>query len=615
MKTSNNKTVDKNILTFPDRFNSAWEFCNQFLERNWKLLLFLVLLLAAAIRIVALFSLKQSVYWDFLLWDERLYHQWAVRILEGRFQGTEVFEFAPLPAYFIALVYWIFSIDVVLLRYINIFLNVFTCLVLYHIGKGLFSRNVGIISCLVATLYKPFILYSIVPLKTALAILLFALAVCFLISALQKQSLFRIFLTGVFLANLNNIRPNMLVLLPIIPLLIVWVFAGVPNRIRLILKTIACFSLGVLLVQTPFSFRNYQVSGKAAPITTSQLGFHLYTCNILKLEDLVRFASTVPSEKGIQFTIEASRRVGKKLTASEASAFWTRQFLANVINHPGTFIIKKAKMLLAVFNRLERGDHYQVDFLGQFVPFFRLPLLGLWLILPLGMAGFVVRWRYSRIVQALFFISLFYASTLILFFTSARMRLPLLVILIPMAVAGVGGFRELLLLRKLRISFFYSLVVFLFLILAFLPRDQGKYLPGDYNTHAVILSSLGREDEAVQYWQKSSDLAQRYSHFADLSLTRYYYRRGDTKRALSYLDRIGDDSIVAFQKYALLGDHYNLISQPEKAAAAYRKSLEINSGQINTRKKLADLYARFDPSKAKTEYQRLQYIKSFYNLY
>ena len=111
--------------------------------------------MALILRILALLSLKGSIYYDFLLWDERLYHLWASGIADGTFQSSSVYEMAPLPAYFMAFIYRLFTPDVIYIRIMNTILGVLTCYLIYLIGRELANRKAGLLACLLAALYKP----------------------------------------------------------------------------------------------------------------------------------------------------------------------------------------------------------------------------------------------------------------------------------------------------------------------------------------------------------------------------------------------------------------------------------------------------------------------------
>ena len=135
-----------------------------------------------------------------------------------------------------------------------------------------------------------------------------------------------------------------------------------------------------------------------------------------------------------------------------------------------------------------------------------------------------------------------------------------------------------------------------------------------YNTHAVVLRSSGFKKEAMNYWEQSSLMNKSYSAYADLSLATIYLNRKDVEKALYYLERIPDTSFAASTKYLMKGDIYISKKQLKKAISAYKKSLEINSGTRETRKRLIQLYLKTDKKMASEEYKKLRYISSFYDL-
>ncbi len=585
-----------------------------FSDRYFYLLLSAILFLALILRIAALMNLKESIYFDFLLWDERVYHIWATKIANGTYQSSSVYEMAPLPAYLMALIYKLFSPDVIYIRIANIIFGVFTCYLVYLIGKEMANRKIGLIACLVAALYKPFIFYSIVPLKTSLSVFLFASTVYFFVAILNKNSLVKVILLGIAIGLANNVRPNCTVLIPLIPLFIIWSISKGRSSLKILTTTIILYGVGLSIAMSPFMIRNYLVAGESAP-TPSQSGFNLYMCNNLKYSYPLPFASTSPFEQGIHFTIEASRREGKKLSPGEASSYWTNEVFKTVLEQPTAIALKKIKATLGFFNWFEKGDHYHIGFVSNFIKFFKIPFISLWLILPFGMAGMAVNIFRSRKLFALSAIFFIYASTLILFFTNVRVRLPLLVILIPFAVIGVNNLISYIRGKQSKKLGIFAAITIAFLVIEFLPVRDTKDLTAYYNTHAIILNSKGFEDQAIQYWENSSRMNKHYSPFANLSLAGEYYRRGNIQKALYYLNKISDGSFAAAAKYEMIGDMMVHQGKPEKAISAYEKSLDINSGQRRTRSKLVKLYWKTDKQKALEEHDKLEYISSFYDLY
>jgi len=584
-------------------------------ERYPSLLLWIILCLALLLRILALLSLKDSIYFDYLLWDEKLYHTWAESIANGTCESSSVYEMAPLPAYLMALVYKVLSPDILYIRILNVVFGVLTCYLLYLMGKALAGKTTGIISCLVACLYEPFIFYSIVPLKTALSIFLFSLTIYLFLSALNKTSHLKLLFLGMAIGLMLNVRPNCLVVIPFLPLFILWNMGRKKLNVRTAVLVVAMYLAGLFLVLSPFVIRNYRVSGELA-LTASQSGLNLYIANNfenkLPYYRPVPFAASVPSVQGIQFNIEASRRSGKKLSSVEASRFWTREVFRIAIDQPIAFSWKLFQKGLATLNRFEAGDHYHIGFVNEFVRFFMFPFITLSLVLPLGMAFLVLNFRESKKIASLSVIFMLYALTLVLFFPTSRFRLPLIVILIPFAVQGVNSLISMIKSRQHGKWGLYLTLITAFVVVEFLPVRGTDDMTAYYNTHAIILDSKGLTGQAVKYWKKSSEMNKPYSAYANLSLADKYAGKGDIQKALYYLDRIPDNSFAASDKYERTGDIMLYRKQLKKAATAYERSLDINSGRRRTRQKLIGIYLRKDMKKTLKQYKKLEYIFSFY---
>lgn len=582
------------------------------------LLVSAILLLALIVRVIALLNLKDSIYFDFPLLDEGIYHVWATNIAEGTYQSLSVYEFSPLPAYIIALVYKIFSPDILYVRILNIILGVLTCYLVYRIGEEMATRLTGLFACLIAALYKPFIFYSIVPLKTSLSLFLFALTIYLFVAILNKKSIVKVFLLGIAAGLMLNVRGNFVIILPLILFVIFLNLYKNKSSLKILTAHLAVYIVGLSIAISPFMVRNYLVSGEIAP-STSHSGFNLYLGNNLQNPDPyyrpVPFASSSPFEQGVQFTIEASRRANKKLSSQEASSYWTYQVIKEALERPAAFLWKIFQKALVFFNRFEAGDHYNIGFISSFVPFFRLPFFSFWLILPFGMAGMaanIARSRKSLAVCSIFFL---YAFTLITFYTSMRLRAPMLIILIPFAVMGITNILSYIRNRQFNRIVIYTAIAAVFFVIEFLPVQGTNDITAYYNTHAIILDSKGFEDEAIEYWEKSSRMNKPFSAFANLCLVEKYYRKGDVQKAAYYLDKIPDDSFAAASRYELIGDIMLHEGKVKKAISAYKKSLEINSGQRKTRLKLIKIYDKTDKKKASEEYEKLKYISSFYNIF
>ncbi len=586
-----------------------------FVERYAQPLLGLILLLALGLRVAALMDLNQTIYGDFMLWDERVYHELAVRIANGTYSGRGVYEFAPLFAYLMAGIYRLFSPDIFYIRLLNILFGVLTCWVIYGIGARLGGRKIGLLACLLAALYKPFILYSIVPLKEAPATLLFALTAFMLLLAIEKKVLTPSGLLGLAMGLLLNVRPNAVILIPVLMLLIVWNRYKNGDVPRTITAHFGLYLLGLFIAVSPFLIRNYVVAGKFA-VTTSQSGYNLYLGNNLANPDPyyrpVPFALPSPVEQGIHFTIEASRRTGKTMIATEASDYWTQETFRQARAAPQAFAWKVVQKTFVLVNQFEACDHYDIGFISDFARFFKLPLFSFWFVFPLGMATIMFRLFHDRKARALALILAAYAATLVIFFTSARYRVPMLAILIPYTALGGVELVEMLRRCHFRRAGLFAAVILAFTVVEFLPIQATDDRTAYFNTHAIILNSRGYENEALSYWRQSSEMNRPFSAFANLSLAQKYFQRGLIREANGYLDLIPESSFAAAPKYDIKGDILIRQQKTGEAIQAYEHSLAINSGQRRTLSKLIQIYQKTDPRKAVALEAQLKYISGFY---
>ncbi|MBI9082510.1 MAG: glycosyltransferase family 39 protein [Desulfobacterales bacterium] len=587
-----------------------------FIEQWPRATIALLLLTAAVVRSVVLFDISHSPYSDFLLMDEQIYHSWAVQLAEGTFESTRIYEFTPLPAYIMAIVYRLFGPEPFYIRIVNLVYGILTCWIIFLIGKNLGGRTVGLISGVMACFYGPFVLYSVVPLKTALAVLLFALTVYFFLSATDSEGSGRKVIAGLAAGLLLNVRPHGIAvigcLLFAFPVIDWQRKAGLGKAVA----GTAAYAAGLLLAISPFMARNYFVAGELA-LTTPQAGQNLYYGNQLTNPTPyyrpLAFAASSPFKQGVQFTIEASRRTGKTLSHREASAFWMRQVFRDALERPVGFAWKLWGKGLALFNRFEPGDHYHIDFLKKVMPTFRFPFLSLWIVMPLAMATLLTGVAGRKKSLAVFAVFGAYGATLVILYTNTRYRLPVTALLIPLAALGLwrmvapnekdGPCRR----------WVFLLVAVGFFIIAALPLKGTGDMTAYYNTHGVVLKKAGHPDKALEYWRKSSRMNGAFSVYADISMAALYFKAGDMSTAARHLAAVPDDSFAAAQKYHLLGNMMVHGQKPMEAVWAYEKSLSINSGQRKVRSQLIQLLRLLDPRRAALEYRKLKYIEGFYS--
>jgi 4-amino-4-deoxy-L-arabinose transferase-like glycosyltransferase len=579
-----------------------------------RVLLFLILLLAVALRSAALFSLKDTVYYNFLLYDEEVYHHWAVKIAQGDFLYYAIHDFAPLYAWIMGGIYKLLSPDFFYIRIFNMLLGVITCYILYLAGKELKDRWTGLIAAFLACIYKPLIFFNILIHKTSLSVFLFSSAVWLLVSLMKKDSLTKLIFAGFCTGLLINVRSNAIVIIPVIIFFILKKLYKDRKPVKHLSLALFMFILGNTAALAPFGIINYKLTHNFSVMPSG--GFNLYIGNnTVNSEPYYRplpFASSVPSLQATQFIIEAARRTGERLTAKQASAFWTNEAIIVITQSPGKFALKTGRKILALLNRAEVADNHHIQFLNRFINFLKLPLPGIWLILPFGLTSLLFLYSSSETIKALFFVFWAYAFTLVVFFTNVRIRLPLMAIIIPMAAFGMSALYSWMKEKKRKQISKFALAAAGLYLLALVPVHGADDITGHLNTHARALSMAGKSDEALTYWEESSGMDGSYSGYANLSLAGAAAQNGDMRKAHDYLDKIQPSSFTAANKYSMTGDILRLENKEDEAVKAYARSLEINYGQIDVWKKLILLKNKKDKNEAYEAYQQYKYVSSFY---
>ena len=576
------------------------------LEAHWGKLLAAVLLVAALVRGAVLVGLRDTVYWDFLLWDERTYDTWARHLVHG--ERHYIHSLSPLPAYLVAGIYRVFGAEPLHFRIVNVLLGVGLCAVLFAIGRRIGGVGVGLGAALVCALYRPFVLFSVTLLKEPFGLLLFALVVLLSLQELERHHAGRALLLGGVAGLLTNVRQNAVVVLLVVAVALVVRLAQVtraaPLRRAALAALLLCAGFGV--ATAPFVIANHRGTGSASPAPLA--GFDLYRGNYVDgptpYYNPVPFSSPNPDTQGIEFTIEASRREGRRLTLAEASSYWTREVAREAAQRPAAFGRKVSHKLLASLNAWEEADNHSLEFMSAFVPALRLSPFGFWLVMPLGLASLVLLARRDRRSGVLLAMVLVYGATMVLVFPNMRIRAPLLVILIPYAVAGLAQVRAWRADGRRTAGAFAGLSLAL-LAVELVPVPGTRDLTAHYNTHAIALATRDRTEEALRFWETSSAMRGTYSAYADLALAGQAWMRGDLAAAERWLERIPDASFAVADKYHQFGLVLAAEGKREAALAALERSLSLRPWSVETLQQAAELDEALYPVRASAHRERL----------
>lgn len=404
-------------------------------------------LLAAGLRWMALAGYeRQHPLAQVPVIDERAYEQWGQRIAAGDWLGSEVFFQEPLYPYFIGAVYSLAGEPPqgrAVLRRLQVLLGASACLLVAGMAGRAFGPAPGFVAGLLFALHGPLLLLPAWLLKPNLFLpLLAGLAwLLILVARAPEHVSWRRFLAVGFLSGLGALlRGNMLLLLPLIcaaPLLLAW-SGGQGVRWRTVQGCLA-IAAGALLVLLPVALRNQAVGGVFA-LTTSGAGTNVYGGNNLQNPygraaefDWVR---GIPEHEAGDWRREAERRLGRSLDPGEVSAFWLAETWRSMRLDPlahGRILWNKLRLTLGGY---EVPDNHSYDWDRRYLGWLRSWPVDWRLSGTLGLAGLL--WWFGsrdrrpagRTLAALF---LLYLGTIVATVTSDRVRLALLVPLLPFA--------------------------------------------------------------------------------------------------------------------------------------------------------------------------------------
>ncbi len=310
--------------------------------------------------------------------------------------------------------------------------------------RWLGAREGGVAGAL-AALCGVFVYYEIQILQAALDPVLTALGLWLLTRALLERRPAWWLATGVALGLHVLNRPNMLAWAVLAPLAGIVVAArardGRPSPARGAAPLIAL--VGTALVVCPVTLRNYAETG-AVTLVTSHGGLNFYIGNHAGADGTYQVvAGITPSIAGQARDARAvaSRALGRPVSDSEASRYFTDQAIAWTAAHPGEAGALFLRKLVYTLNAIELSLNGSYAYLArdETTMLTWLPV-GPWLLLPLGLVGAWFGARERRPAWAAWAAVIpVYAGSVALFFVSGRYRLPLLVPLVITSAAAVGA--------------------------------------------------------------------------------------------------------------------------------------------------------------------------------
>ncbi len=609
---------------------------------------FLLLLLPMGILILA-FLLRLSYVWeirhepdfDAPSMDALYHHQWALGLATGQWdekiaplQSQPYFR-APFYVFFLASLYRALGPDFLTVRVVQALMGSLSCLLIYWLGRRLFGRFEGAAAGFMAATYWVFIYFDGELLLPVMEVFLDVLAILLLLEADRRKKWGWWLAAGLVLGVSAITRPNILIF---IPLVMAWaVFSPARRNLRESARIIISMLIGIALIILPVTVRN-AVVGNDLVLIASQGGVNFFIGNNPRADGVT---AVVPGTRGTWWggyydSIRmAEEALGRKLKPSEVSDYWLGRGLAFIRENLGDYIRLIMKKVVLLAGNFEIPNNKDLNFQHRGSRILRWLPLDFAIILALGLVGMVLsiglpgrttckHSRRSSLVIVLFVLS--YGASIVLFFVTARYRVPLIPFLMIFAAHALRRLWELLVIRQYKLA---AICVSVILVLAVLThmdpynmssrglaqayygrgvdfalrkdhlsaveqfqlalRENPGYADAQYNLGLSLLS-IGKVAEAEKAFRKTITLTPRTAD-AHLQLGMCLLHQGRSDEALDALERAVVLEPGNAMAHNLLGVIMGQKGQLERGIKELKQAIALDPSSALAHYNLACLYA------------------------
>jgi Tfp pilus assembly protein PilF/4-amino-4-deoxy-L-arabinose transferase-like glycosyltransferase len=557
-----------------------------------EILLIGVFVLALFIRILYLNQIISTPIFQGLAVDDEKYESFALQILKGNLTHKDFIYLNPLYPFFLSLIYLIFGHGNLSVIFIQGIIDSISCVVIYYIASLLFNRKVGIISALIYACYGIAIFYTGILLAPTVVIFFTLLFIASLLFAEEKRQVIIFFISGILFGLVVLARPNVTLFLFLLPL---WFFTVLKDKLGIhkSIQGILLLLVGFFMVTSLITIRNYSIEKRFSPFSV-QGGINFYIGN--NPEATGHFMSPhgisiSPIEQVKNSIYYAEKESGNSLTPSQASRYWLFkgvQFIKDNFSDAFSLYMKK----FALFWRKEEiplNINYSLS--KTFVPLFRLPLISFGIIAPFAILGIILFLKRKNNMLLILFI-LSYMVSIIIFFVSARYRLPIVPFLIICSSYALYRFVEMIRLKELKgITTFGALF-----ILLFVGMNKNfacfKVIPtSHHNNLGKIYSKEGRLDKAVIELKKAL-LSDPYFVEAHCNLGITYLKKGLIKESIEEYKKALKVNPNYAEAHYNLGNAYVKKGRLDEAISEFKKTITINPNFAEARTNLGSIYAQ-----------------------
>lgn len=382
--------------------------------------------------------------------DMKTYYDWAMRIASGDWLGDGVFYYNPLYPYLLGLLFTLFGTNLGIVAFVQILLGLISLLLIYFIGKEVFSETVGLLAALMGAFYSMFIIYEQVLLPDSLGVFLSLLTIYPLVRFHDNPKASYAFIAGAFM-GLSVL--NRSIFLALVPFIGGWILLNKGTQGGRKTWFLGVFLLAMGLIIAPVSIRNFIV-GRDLVLITSNGGVNFFIGNSQNSKGWFHYPPPYQ---------EINKRISSQnLKPSQVSRLWFHEALRSIGQDPmGHFRLLLRKLSL-FWGRWEVPNNIDYLLVKRHSSIMRAPLLSFGLLAPLGLTGALLSINRRGKAFLLHLFVLVYSLLVVAFFVVGRFRLPVVPFLLVF-----GAFTFLFWYEKVKEGAYIQVALSLLLFFAF----------------------------------------------------------------------------------------------------------------------------------------------------
>jgi Tfp pilus assembly protein PilF len=355
--------------------------------------------------------------------DAAFHDQWAKQVAKGNL-GQAPFFRAPFYPWLLGAVYFVFGDSPLPPRILQVLLSTLSVWLTWSLARRLFGSTAGWIAGIIFALYGLTIFYTGELLIVTLIIFLDVLILWLIVKYFKVGTWWQWGIVGIIMGLSTIARPNILIFLPIL-LIASWI-NNHPESLKIKTGRLIAIIIGLLIPILPVSLINRIEGGEWIWIAW-QGGINFYIGNNPKATG----ANAVIPEFGETWELADARNLAEKetghhLTSGQISNFYYLRGISWMESHPLDWLKLTLKKSLLYFQSYEISDQRNIYFFSSQSKILKyLIWLGFGIVAPLGILGIIFTYKHSKESRVITWFIITYSISFILFFVTARFRMPI----------------------------------------------------------------------------------------------------------------------------------------------------------------------------------------------